>query len=99
MTFRKLRIAWSVWWGLACVLLIVLWVRSYSHYDDLMIHACGRSGGGCSSLEGRLTVGVFGDREFAGQWKHASGSVGAPTAGWTASLIEHENHLGCGIAH
>jgi hypothetical protein len=29
MRFRKLRIAWSAFWGLACVLLIVLWVRSY----------------------------------------------------------------------
>jgi hypothetical protein len=29
LRFRKLRIAWSVFWGLACVLLIVLWVRSY----------------------------------------------------------------------
>jgi hypothetical protein len=28
--FRKLRIAWSVGWGIACVLLIVLWARSYS---------------------------------------------------------------------
>ena len=27
--FRKLRIAWSVVCGIACVLLIVLWVRSY----------------------------------------------------------------------
>ena len=27
--FRKLRIAGSVVWGLACALLIVLWVRSY----------------------------------------------------------------------
>src|SRR4051794_36442298 len=29
MKFRKLRIAWSVAWGVACVLLILLWVRSY----------------------------------------------------------------------
>ena len=29
MRFRKLRIAWSVVCGIACVLLIVLWVRSY----------------------------------------------------------------------
>src|SRR6476659_5097631 len=29
MRFRKLRIAWSAWWGLACLLLIVLWVRNY----------------------------------------------------------------------
>ena len=33
MRFRKLRIAWSVFWGLATVLLIVLWVRSYSGLD------------------------------------------------------------------
>src|SRR5262245_61885524 len=30
---RGLRIAWSVWWGILCVLLIVLWVRSYRERD------------------------------------------------------------------
>ena len=29
MRFRKLRIAWSVLWGVGAALLIVLWVRSY----------------------------------------------------------------------
>jgi hypothetical protein len=29
MRFRKLRIAWSVAWGIAAVLLCVLWVQSY----------------------------------------------------------------------
>ena len=29
MKYRKLRIAWSVAWGVACLLLIALWVRSY----------------------------------------------------------------------
>ena len=33
MRFRKLRIAFSVTCLLACVLLIVLWVRSYSQVD------------------------------------------------------------------
>jgi hypothetical protein len=33
MKFRKLRIAWSVAWGLVAVLLIVLWVRSYYVFD------------------------------------------------------------------
>ena len=33
MKHRKLRIAWSVVWSLACVLLIVLWVRSYHIWD------------------------------------------------------------------
>jgi hypothetical protein len=35
MRFRKLRIAWSVAWELACVLLIVFWVRSYWRWDEL----------------------------------------------------------------
>jgi hypothetical protein len=34
MRFRKLRIALSVACGIACVLLIVLWVRSYSKVDS-----------------------------------------------------------------
>ena len=34
MRFRKLQIAWSVACGLACVLLIVLWVRS-AQYDNV----------------------------------------------------------------
>jgi hypothetical protein len=36
MRYRKLRIAWSVFWGLACVLLIVLWVRSYFRVEFLL---------------------------------------------------------------
>jgi len=31
--FRKLRIAWSVVWGVACLLLVVLWVRSYTRRE------------------------------------------------------------------
>lgn len=35
MKCRKLRIAWSVVWGVAAVLLLVLWVRSYRWCDSL----------------------------------------------------------------
>jgi hypothetical protein len=35
MRFRKLRIAWSVGWGIGCLLLIVLWVRSYWCADTI----------------------------------------------------------------
>ncbi len=35
MRYRKLRIAWSVVWGLVAVLLCVLWVRSFNWFDDL----------------------------------------------------------------
>jgi len=33
MKYRKLRIAWSIGWGIVCLLLIALWVRSYSYLD------------------------------------------------------------------
>jgi hypothetical protein len=36
MEYRKLRIAWSVAWGILCLLLIVLWVRSYWVWEDLL---------------------------------------------------------------
>jgi hypothetical protein len=36
MRYRKLRIAWSVAWGIACVLLIVLWVRGHYYADDVI---------------------------------------------------------------
>jgi len=35
MKYRKLRIAWSVAWGIACLLLVALWVRSYWWMDVL----------------------------------------------------------------
>jgi hypothetical protein len=35
MKYRKLRIAWSVAWGIAAVLLIALWVRSYWWVDGV----------------------------------------------------------------
>jgi hypothetical protein len=35
MNYRKLRIAWSLGWGVICLLLIALWVRSLSYSDFL----------------------------------------------------------------
>jgi hypothetical protein len=46
MTYRKLRIAWSVGCGILCLLLIVLWVRSYDTEDAVV---------GCT---GRIAVGI-----------------------------------------
>jgi hypothetical protein len=37
MRYRKLQIAWSVVWGLAAVLLIALWVRSYWWWDEIQL--------------------------------------------------------------
>jgi hypothetical protein len=35
MNYRKLRIAWSIGCGILCLLLILLWVRSYWRWDIL----------------------------------------------------------------
>jgi hypothetical protein len=40
MKYRKLRITWSITWGLMAVLLCVLWVRSYWWVDTIQI-SCG----------------------------------------------------------
>jgi hypothetical protein len=42
MRFRKLRIAWSVGCGIACVLLIVWWMRSYWYREGWIYESPGR---------------------------------------------------------
>src|SRR4051812_16865232 len=60
MRFRKLRIAWSVFWGLACVLLIVLWVRSYWMADYIFSRHVGMcSATGVVQFEVRLRAGDY----------------------------------------
>lgn len=35
MKYRKLRVAWSVGWGVVALLFVALWVRSYTIHDVL----------------------------------------------------------------
>src|SRR4051795_6039764 len=68
MRFRKLRIAWSVVWCLACVLLIALWVRSYRRADSLgisRVHVLTSIRGGIY-VGGQISVSPpdLGDLEF-----------------------------------
>jgi hypothetical protein len=53
MNYRKLRIAWSVGWGILCLLLIVLWVRSHWKWDALSFPQ-----GGISSMAGSTVIGL-----------------------------------------
>jgi hypothetical protein len=39
---RYLRITWTVFWAIACALLIVLWIRSYWWQDSLHVNYAGR---------------------------------------------------------
>jgi hypothetical protein len=58
MKRRKLRIAWSVAWGIVAVLLLALWVRSYFTLDNIV---CGGSRGSISgiSFRGELEITLF----------------------------------------
>jgi hypothetical protein len=57
MKHRKLRIAWSVGWGLLAVLLCVLWVRSFWKLDNVSSGLTG-IGGTASSYNGSLKLFV-----------------------------------------
>jgi hypothetical protein len=76
MKFRKLRIAWSVAWGVACVLLIALWVRSYWWIDSAQI----------SITKSQLLIVNFmhGGIGIGDQYNRADPEV----SGWTSFEIE-----------
>jgi hypothetical protein len=59
MRFRKLRIAWSVFWGLAAVLLIVLWVRSYWWRINIQLPPVASRAFQVTLLTGNMSVGYY----------------------------------------
>jgi hypothetical protein len=85
MRFRKLRIAWSVWWSLAAVLLIVLWVRSYWRRDLLTAYLANKTLLVQSNF-GRMLVGVT---PIGKPWEYSSQQA-SPVP------IQHESKLGFG---
>jgi hypothetical protein len=64
MRFRKLRIAWSVGYGLACVLLIVLWVRSYFWTDQITRQESSNQFIAVTLGDGRLLLGESNDPDL-----------------------------------
>jgi hypothetical protein len=56
---RYLRIAWTVFCGIACVLLIVLWVRSYWWMDSLTFKfPAWQSGIQMNSIQSTTEIGI-----------------------------------------
>ena len=86
---RGLRIAWSVWWGILCVLLIVLWVRSRSKYE-LMEGPISKEQTACvSSIPGRLDLTVYKNpKRPSRKWTLASYDMDQQTA---AGLPEYRD--------
>jgi hypothetical protein len=67
MKYRKLRIAWSVVWGIAVVLVVAIWVRSYFTCDNF---ALGESRGSISFTSFRGQLGAL--------WFPTSGIMSPP---------------------
>jgi hypothetical protein len=74
MRFRKLRIAWSVAWGIACLLLIALWVRSYWRADGISFPISRTHLLGFGSVEGEITAvkGDYAPGYFKGHYEIGS---------------------------
>ena len=62
---RGLRIAWSVWWGILCVLSIGLWVRSYWWMDNIVCGSAGR----VEFSSWRGSVGCLLSPDWTALWK------------------------------
>jgi hypothetical protein len=59
MKYCNLRIAWSVVWGVSCILLVVLWVRSYSWSEFLRIPITDSYGVFGTNFNGQTSVGIL----------------------------------------
>jgi hypothetical protein len=79
MKHRKLRIAWSVAWGIAAVLLVVLWVRSYSGVDGFLVPRTNSCGLRLASFHGR--IGGEPD-DTATEWRWLSETVNLDGFDW-----------------
>jgi hypothetical protein len=99
MRYRKLRIAWSVVWGVVAVLVIVLWVRSYWRADTAVVVVSRSSvigfGSGLGSLAATLSVRVPG--YFNQTWYIISGANGGSGDFQSQYLPGNRKVLGFGI--
>jgi hypothetical protein len=71
MNYRKLRIAWSVAWGIIAVLLLAFWVRSYRYFDDEVkyIDSSGRGWYLHSLKGGAVFATAIHDAKDPGKWR------------------------------
>jgi hypothetical protein len=86
MRFRKLRIVWSVAWGLACLLLVTLWVRSYQFQDSCVGYIPGTNFIAAGSQLGYLYA-IF-DDELRRDWRFQTTPL--PNEMWRELYRENE---------
>jgi hypothetical protein len=98
MRFRKLRIAWSVGWGIACVLLLVFWVRSYQIADRLHGRLWGSEAFLLSAKEGHIATVAFSwnGSPSKWQWETISLPVGDELSFPVGPIDQYASHFGFG---
>jgi hypothetical protein len=90
-----LRIAFSAVCGIACVLLAVLWLRSYWRFDYVSGMATASRQVEIFAIKGRLAIGTWAETTMA-PWGHRSNPVAESQS--TLQILErHENAIGFGI--
>jgi hypothetical protein len=83
MRFRKLRIAWTVGWGLVAVLSVVWCMRSYWHWDTIWGRVAANKSIVIQSLGGRIAVLTL---PYGVPWE--IGSVNKNET-WRDSILRH----------
>jgi hypothetical protein len=78
MKYRKLRIAWSVFWGTVAVLLMALWVLSYWRVDQILGPISATNYAGCTSAVGELRFGKSNDPVLRRLFNNQSARRGFP---------------------
>src|SRR3977135_1190449 len=99
MRLRKLRIAFSTTCLIACVLLIVLWVRSYWRLDALSGSQSG-TGLAVSSSQGKMGFFYVGQQPESDFWAFDTRPIGSneysfPAFGWQS----YPNNLSIFMPH
>jgi hypothetical protein len=84
---RGLRIAWSVWWGIVCVLLIALWVRTYWQFDLMLVRFSTSSDLRIVSCRGQVALCVSGPSTgwVSGEFRISPNAYMTSSAPWWMS--------------
>ncbi len=86
MRYRKLRIIWTVFYGIACVLLTALWVRSYSWADGATVPLGTQKTFSVCSTAGRLFVETYPNNPIIISKGSTVATISYPT-GWSKCTI------------
>jgi hypothetical protein len=81
--FRKLRIAWSGLFGIACVVLIVLWARSHYSVDQIFLPTTRSAFVSIGSMPDAIIAGMTGNSP-TGTWA----MLNMPSDEWLAAVGE-----------